>query len=188
MKNRQFVLSETAGNELQGAYHNCDDAQTKTRLQAVRLYGQGRAVQEIEQICGCSRSSLLGWCRAYRQAGIAGLLDQRKGGNSAKLQPVQIELIQNLLHSYRPEQLWGKANCRGDGQFWTVPDLARLVEERCGVRYQSDNSYRTLFQRCDFSRQRPGHFYKSRNEQAVVTFEEELEKNSSTRPKTHPRP
>ena len=50
MKNRQFVLSESAGNELQGAYHNCADAQTKMRLQAVRLYGQGRAVNEIERL------------------------------------------------------------------------------------------------------------------------------------------
>ncbi|NJN71068.1 MAG: winged helix-turn-helix domain-containing protein [Nitrospira sp.] len=64
----------------------------------------------------------------------------------------------------------------GDGQFWTVADLARLVEERCGVVYKSDNSYRKLFRQCDFTLQRPGHFYLSRQEQAVVTFEEELEK------------
>lgn len=55
MKSRQFVLSETEVNELQGAYHNCDHAQTKTRYQAVRLYGQGHRVPEIESICGCSR-------------------------------------------------------------------------------------------------------------------------------------
>jgi transposase len=85
MKTRYFQLSEAEVNELQGAYHNCNDAQTKTRLQAVRLYGQGRDVKEIEQICGCSRSSLMEWCRAYRQKGIAGLLDHRQGGNSAKL-------------------------------------------------------------------------------------------------------
>lgn len=63
-----------------------------------------------------------------------------------------------------------------DGQFWTVPDLARLVEERCAVVYQSENSYRNLFRKCGFSLQRPGHFYQSRPEQAVVTFAVELEK------------
>jgi len=177
MRNRQFHLSEAAANELQGAYHNSTNAQAKTRFQAVRLYGQGREGLEIESICGCSRSSLMEWCRAYGREGVAGLLDHRRGGNCAKLQPVQIELIQDLLPSYSPEQLWGREQCVGDGQFWTVPDLARLVEERCGVVYQSDNSYRALFSKCGFSRQRPGHFYKSRSEQAVVTFEEELEKN-----------
>lgn len=177
MKTRRFVLSESEANELQGAYHSCMHALTKIRFQAVRLYSQGRSVEEIASICGCSRSSLMEWCRAYRRNGIAGLCDRRKGGNQAKLQPVQIELIQSLLHSYRPEQLWGAGNCLGDGQFWTVPDLARLVAERCAVVYKSDNSYRNLFRSCGFSLQRPGHFYKSRTEQAVVTFEEELEKN-----------
>jgi transposase len=105
-----------------------------------------------------------------------GLYAQRKDGNQAKLQPVQIELIQSLLHTYRPEQLWGVSNCVDDGQFWTVPDLARLVEERCAVVYQSENSYRNLFRKCGFSLQRPGHFYQSRPEQAVVTFAVELEK------------
>jgi transposase len=177
MRNRQFVLSETEVNELQGAFHNCEHGQTKVRFQAVRLYGQGHRVQEIESICGCSRSSLMEWCHAYRQDGIAGLIDKRQGGNRAQLQPVQIEMICELLHSYRPEQLWSVDECIGDGQFWTVPDLARLVEARCGVVYKSDNSYRSLFRQCEFSLQRPGHFYKSRKEQAVVTFEEELEKN-----------
>lgn len=183
MRNRQFVLSETEVNELQGAYHNCDNAQTKTRFQAVRLYGQGRDVKEIESVCGCSRSSLMEWCRAHRREGTAGLLDHRKGGNCAKIQPVQIEMIQELIHSYHPEQLWGPDNCVGDGQFWTVPDLAHLLEERCDVVYKSDNSYRTLFRKCGFTLQRPGHFYKSRSEQAIVTFEEELEKNLSIQPK-----
>jgi transposase len=177
MKTRRFVLSESEGNELQGAYHSCTHALTKIRFQAVRLYSQGRSVEEIGAICGCSRSSLMEWCRAYRRKGIAGLCDQRKGGNQAKLQPVQIELIQSLLHTYRPEQLWGVGNCRGEGQFWTVLDLARLVAERCAVVYKSDNSYRNLFRSCGFSLQRPAHYYQSSAEQAVVTFEEELEMN-----------
>ncbi|NJN71067.1 MAG: helix-turn-helix domain-containing protein [Nitrospira sp.] len=81
MRNRQFVLSETEVNELKCAFHNCEEGQTKIRYQAVRLYGQGHPVNEIESICGCSRSSLMEWCRAYRQDGIAGLVDKRQGGN-----------------------------------------------------------------------------------------------------------
>ncbi len=177
MRTRTFALSESEVNELQGPYHNCTNAQTKIRLQAVRLYGQGCSVKDIESICGCSRGSLMEWQRSYQSHGVTGLYDQRKGGNHAKLKPVQIELIHSMLNTYSPEQLWGGDNGSSDGQFWSVHDLARLVEERCGVVYQSDNSYRDLFRRCGFSRQRPDHYYKSRSEQAVVTFEEELEKN-----------
>jgi len=177
MAKRKFKLSEKASNELQGAYHNSTQGQARTRFQAVRLYGEGWAVPEIARLCGCSPSSLMEWCRTYRHEGIAGLVDQRKGGNHAKLSAMQIELLCELLHTYTPAQLFALDECVGDGGTWSVPDLARLVEQRCCVVYQSDNSYRTLLRKCGFTRQRPGHFYKSRSEQAVMDFEEALEKS-----------
>ena len=177
MAKRKFKLNEKAIHELQGAYHHSRQGQERTRFQAVRLYGQGYTVPEIEKICGCSASGLMVWCRTYQCEGIAGLLDHRKGGNHAKLSAVQIEMIRELLHFYTPAQLFAREECVGDGETWTVPDLARLVKQRCDVVYQSDNSYRFLIRKCGFTRQRPGHFYKSRSEQAVIDFEEVLEKN-----------
>lgn len=177
MAKREFNLSEKAINELQGAYHHSKQGQERSRFQAVRLYGQGYTTQEIASICGCNRSSLMEWCRSYRREGIAGLLDQRKGGNHAKLSVVQIEMICELLHTYIPAQLFALDECVGDGEFWTVPDLARLVQQRCDVSYQSDTSYRSLLRKCGFTRQRPGHCYRSRSDQAVMGFEEALEKN-----------
>ncbi len=112
-----------------------------------------------------------------RQEGLAGLLDHRQGGNAAKLKPLQLEALQALLQRYTPAQLFGQANCCGDGVFWTVPDLQRLVQERFSVIYRSRTSYRSLFAKCGLSRQRPGQYYKSRNERKVMAFEEELEKN-----------
>lgn len=177
MAKRKFKLSEQANQELQGAYQHSRQGQERTRFQAVRLYGEGYSVPEIEKICGCSPSSLMVWCRIYQSEGIAGLLDHRKGGNHAKLSAIQTEMIRELLHTYTPAQLFALEECVGDGESWTVPDLARLVKQRCGVVYQSDNSYRTLLRKCGFTRQRPGSFYKSRSEQAVMDFEEVLEKN-----------
>jgi transposase len=177
MSNRQFHLSEVEANELQGAFCICKDGPTRTRLQAVRLYGQSHCVKEVEKVCVCTRSALMTWCRAYRKDGIVALFDKRKGGNHAKLKADQVELIRTLLHTYTPAQLWSAEVCAGEGDFWTVPDLAHLVEERCHVVYQSDNSYRFLFGKCDFTRQRPGYLYKSRSAAAVMAFEEEIEKN-----------
>jgi transposase len=176
MAKRQFKLTEVQEKELKWAYSQCQDAQTKIRYQAVRLYGQGYAVKEIQEITGCSRPSLMEWCRAYGQAGAVGLVDKRTGGNHAKLSPVEIEQIQAQLESYTPGQLFGSKGCYGDGQFWTVPDLAKLVERTYGVIYQSATSYRNLFDRCDFSCQRPEVHYRSRNEREVLEFEQQLEK------------
>lgn len=178
MAKRKFNLTEAEVNELKGAYQQCRDGQTKIRYQAVRLYGTGHKVSDIEEISGCSRVSLMEWCRAYRQYGIAGLVDQRRGGNRAKLSGIELEQLQQQLENYTPGQLLGAANCYGDGQFWTVPELAQLVERDYQVKYKSDTSYRTLFKRCNFSCQRPGSQYWSRNELAVLEFEQQLEKKS----------
>ena len=178
MERRQFKLTEAQDKELKWAYNQCQDGQTKIRYQAVRLYGQGYSVTEIQEISGCSRPSLMEWCRAYRQKGVASLVDKRAGGNRAKLSPLEIEQLQAQLHRYRPVELFGSAGCYGDGQFWTVPDLAKLVEQDYGVTDKSTTSYRTLFDRCEFSCQRPEAQYRSRNELKVLEFEQDLEKKS----------
>ena len=115
MRQRAFHVTEEQACELQGAYHNCQDALTHTRYQAVRLYGLGYATREIETICGCSRSSLMEWCRNYQAAGVAGLVDQRLGGNRALLTPPQIERLQYLLESYAPGQLLATPRVSGLG-------------------------------------------------------------------------
>jgi len=55
------------------------------RYQAVWMYAKGYHVAEILEINGCSRMSLMNWCRAYREAGPEELEDQPTGSNNAKL-------------------------------------------------------------------------------------------------------
>jgi transposase len=120
---------------------------------------------------------LLAWSRAYQQHGIGGLIDGRVGGNSAKLNAAQLEEIQGKLHLYRPNQLLRADEYSGNGEFWGTGTLATLLERDYQVVYRSANSYRNLLRRCEFSRQRPATQDKSRNEDKVASFEEELEKN-----------
>src|SRR5512136_2811548 len=175
MRQRAFHLTEAQARELQGAYHNCQDAQTRTRYQAVRLYGLGYPTREIETICGCSRSSLMEWCRSYQEAGVTGLVDQRVGGNRALLTPHQFERLQYLLDSYTPGQLFGDTACVGTGQFWTVGDLTQLLQREFAVSYRSATSLRELLGKCGFSYQRPAKQYKSRSTLKVAEFAEQLE-------------
>lgn len=91
MAKRKFKLTDAEQKELLGAYGACKDAATRTRYQAVRLYGEGYREKEIEQITGCNRTSLMEWCRAYRADHAQGLVDKRVGGNRAKLSKLQIE-------------------------------------------------------------------------------------------------
>jgi len=188
MSTRIFHLTEEQANELHAAYLQCRNADTKTRYQAVRLYGLGYAVAQIKDICGCSTTSLMEWCRAYRERDLSALVDHRTGGNRARLKPQQIEAIQNQLDTYTPAQLLGSDKRTADGQFWNIADLAALLERDYGVIFASPTSYHTLLHRCDFSYQRPTKQYKSHNVDKIMEFEETLEKKLSISPLTLPRP
>ena len=176
MARRRFQLTEEQVKELTNAFVSCKDGPTRTRYQAVRLYGTGYPVKEVMDITGCSRTSLMDWCRAYRTDGITSLIDKRRGGNRAKLKPAQIEELRTRLHQYAPANLFGPTTATAEGQFWTVEDLHRATQQWYGVSYQSRSSYYRLFDLCDFSYHRPAKTYKSRSDAKVAEFEEQLEK------------
>jgi transposase len=177
MAKRKFTLTQAEQKELLQAYRASKDAATRIRYQAVRLYGEGYPEKEIEQITGCSRTSLMEWCRAYREDHAQGLVDKRAGGNRAKLSRLQIEELQQILHQYTPKERLGPKASTADGQFWSVEDLALIVREKHGVEYQSRTSYSCLLRLCGFSYQKTEKVFKSRCETKVADFEEQLEKN-----------
>ena len=177
MAKRKFTLTQAEQKEMLQAYRASKDAATRIRFQAVRLYGEGYPEKEIEQITGCSRTSLMEWCRAYREDHAQGLVDKRAGGNRAKLSRLQIEELQQILHQYTPKERLGPKASTADGQFWSVEDLALIVREKHGVEYQSRTSYSCLMRLCGFSYQKTEKVFKSRSETKVADFEEQLEKN-----------
>jgi transposase len=177
MNKRKFTLPSEQENELEIAADYCEDANTRTRYQAVRLYGKQYPVHAVCEICRCQVRSLLDWCRRYQSEGISGLVDKRNGGNRAQLSEWQKEELRQLLHQYRPNQYFSLEVCAGHSEFWDVPLLAKVVQEKYGVVYKSQSTYRALFAECEFSYQRTTHQYKSHNECKVIEFEEQLEKN-----------
>lgn len=177
MAKRTFKLTETERKELHKAYQVSKDAATRTRYQAVRLYGEGYAEKDVEQITGCSRTSLMEWCRAYRKDHSQGLVDHRAGGNSAKLSKLQIEELQQVLHQYTPKEWFGAKASTSDGQFWTVEDLIQVIRKQYAVEYKSRTSYISLLSLCGFSYQKTEKIFKSRSQTKVADFEEQLEKN-----------
>lgn len=177
MAKRKFKLTEVERKELLKAYQGSKDAVSRTRYQAVRLYGEGYKEKEIERITGCSRTSLMEWCRAYRADRSQGLVDHRAGGNSAKLNKWQIEELQAKLHQYTPKEVFGAKASTVDGQFWTVEDLIHVVRDQYDVEYKSRTSYTNLLRLCGFSYQKTEKIFKSRSQTKIADFEEQLEKN-----------
>ncbi|PLS67440.1 MAG: hypothetical protein CV045_13605 [Cyanobacteria bacterium M5B4] len=176
MSKRHFTLTEAQANDLLAAQTQTKHSPTCLRYQAVRLYGTGYAVAAIQDITGCGRTSLMEWCVAYQTHGLDGLRDHRAGGNCRKLTRDQVADLTGKLRQYTPRSLFGpEAATAGDG--WTLPDLRRAIQQWYGVTYQSDTSYRSLFRRCGFSSQRPARVFRSRRPQAVLDFDDQIEKN-----------
>lgn len=175
---RKFQLTEQQIQELKAAFSKSTEGAMRTRLQAVRLYGSGYPVENITEITGRPRRSLLRWCQQYRRHGIGGLEDQRRGGNRALLNEAQLADVADKLRQYRPVDTLGPDDiATASGQHWTVPDLKQALQQWHGVVFQSDSSYRQLFQRCGFSYQRSAKVFRSRSAEQVANFQEQLEKN-----------
>jgi transposase len=143
-------------NELLQAYSQSQDGLLRTRYQAVRLYGLGYPLPEIMEITGSSATSINRWWQMYRAEGIAGLVDGRLGGNSAKLTPEQMYDLADKIRAYTPAQIGVSRNPTAAGQGWTVADLQYCIEQWYGVTYRSATSYINIFQRCGVSFQRNG--------------------------------
>jgi len=177
MAKRTFQLTP---KEIQGlwiAYEHAEKQDEQRRWQAVRLYGEGRPVQDIQAITGCSEPSLRRWARQYRQGGIDGLRSHWHGGNRARLKPEQRAHIQQVVGQSSPDQLLGKHQRRHTTPYWTVDDLKLLVERTYGVSWQSRTSYINLLHACGLSVQRVGVQYRSRpSAEVIAEAEAELEK------------
>ncbi len=180
MAKRTFNLTEPEILELRAAYQQEKDGPTRTRYQAVQMYGQGYPVSEIQVWTGCARSSLLEWCAKYLQAGVEGLQDHRGGSRTHKLTPAQRAEVRDKLLAYTPFDVLGPQAQTASGIHWTVADLYQAVAKWYGVTYQSRTSYLNLFLACGFSYQRTEQVFKSRRERQVLEFEADTEKKSST--------
>jgi transposase len=136
-KRRQFCTEEIT--KLKDCAEASSDMLARDRCRAVYLYGSGYPVREILEQIGCSRTTLMDWCRSFRHSGIDGLLDHRRGGNRARLTAAQLgDLKQHLKNET-------------NGQHgWTVETLEQLVYRWYGVRYKSRTSYHSLFEKCGF--------------------------------------
>lgn len=187
MAKRKFILTEQEAQTLRDRYDQSSKGATRSRYQAVWMYGNGYPEAEIEKLVGCSRSSLMNWCRTYQTSGTEGLEDKRLGGNSTQLTAAQREDLKSRLQSYTPAMMFGPQAATKEGQFWTVADVQQAVEAWYGVTYRSANSYRQLLVSSEFSYQRPAKVFKSQRPSKVAEFEEEFEKKSSTSFKVHPK-
>ena len=172
MAKRQLHLRAAEIGQFRAAEAQTRDVQQLKRLQAVRLYGSGRPLAELQAVVAAGESSIRQWVMAYRAHGLDGLRWHWTGKNAHKLTDEPREQIKPRRHGYRPVDLH-----LSTATYWTVSDLRLAVEQWFDVVYRDETSYQTLLHKSGFSDQPTAKVYRSRpSEAALAEFEAALEK------------
>ena len=128
----------------------------KRRIKAAGLFQKGLGPSAVARKLGVRRQSAQVWQQAWKQSGVAGLRSQGSAGRKSRLTPAQEEdLAQAILN--------GPEAAGYPTAVWTLPRLARLIQQRHGVSYHPGHVWH-LLDRLGFSCQRPSRRALERNE------------------------
>jgi transposase len=128
------------------------------RLKGGRLLLKGVAQAEVARRCGVSRPTVLGWKRKLEQGGLQALRNGVRGRPARLDQDLRQELAQLLLAGARSR---GYAT-----ELWTLPRIAKLIEQHFGYTYSISQVSR-LLGAMGWSSQRPEKRATQRDEKAI---------------------
>ena len=130
------------------------------RMKAAKLFAEGKLRQaEISRRLGVSRTSVHRWYHGWRREGRKAL---RKAGRAGRLARIGREELVRLERALRLGALaHGFAT-----EMWTLPRVARLIEDLSGVRYHPAHVWRILHG-MHWTVQRPARRAKERDERQI---------------------
>lgn len=143
------------------------EAQEAMRRKAVGAVVGGMTQVEAARVFGVTRQAVGKWMKAYRESGAKALKAKRRGRpRGGSLKPWQAAQVAKAVVDRRPEQL------KMPFYLWTREAVARLIEERFGVRLSVWTVGRYL-RRWGFTPQKPLRRAFEQNPVAVRRWLEE---------------
>jgi len=128
------------------------------RLRAARMLKQGVAQAEIARRVSASRQSVSEWAAKLDAQGIEALKRKRLG-RPRQLSDAQCAKLTQVLLDGAIAQ--GFAT-----ELWTLPRIAKLIEQRFGIRYSKGHIWH-LLRRLGFSCQKPARRAIQRDEAGI---------------------
>src|SRR5206468_6269829 len=124
------------------------------RKRAARLFADGRLNQsEIARRLGVSSVSVNRWFHAWHRGGVAALRKAGRAGRKPRLDRADLKMLDQALRE-------GALAYGFSTELWTLPRVARVIEEITGVHYHPGHVWRIL-QGLDWSLQRPARRARS---------------------------
>jgi transposase len=137
------------------------------RLQAAELFALDVSVPEIAKRLRVSQNAVYVWRRRWRADGDAGLASKGPSGADCRLSSEQQDQLAAALREGPAAHGWT------EDQRWTLARVADLIAVLFGVRYTL-RGVSFLLHRMGFSPQMPKHRPVERDEEAVVSWREEV--------------
>lgn len=133
------------------------------RREAARLLRKGVSQAEVARLTAVSRQSVSRWASALGKGGLRGLRRAGRAGRKPKLDERQLGQLARWLRA-------GPEAAGLPTGLWTVPRVARLIEQRFGVAYGTTRVWQLLHQ-LGFTPQRPTGRARERDEARIEAWQ-----------------
>ncbi len=158
---------------LRGFLKQAKTATEVKRAMALLTLAKGKKRAEVTEIFEIHVDSLDSWQTNFKRSGVKGIANKGYPGNHYKLTRKQKEEIKGTISEKTPQELG-----LSEKRFWTVKLLKKLIQERYGVVYESEATYRKLFYSFGFSCHKPGKHNRNQRPKEVERFRVKVKKRS----------
>ncbi len=138
------------------------EAMEKRRLKAAKLFGDGRNPSEVARLLKVRRQSAHAWQKQWQAGGATALRSKGVAGPKRKLTATQQSDLAAALVKGPERQGHPTA-------VWTLPQVAKLIEQQTGQRYHPGHVWRVL-RGLGFSCQQPTRRAIERDETAITRW------------------
>lgn len=137
-------------------------AMEKRRLKAAKLFAAGKGASEVARLLQVRRQSAHDWRQRWERGGVAALRSKGAAGPKQRLSEGQQAALAAAL--VQGPQKHGHATA-----VWTLPRVAKLIEEQTGQCYHPGHVWR-LLRGLGFSCQQPTRRAIERDETAITRW------------------
>lgn len=134
MGRRKEIIDEELVKKAQEDVKKIKDYKIIIRLQAI--IGGRYPLKEVREILGVSRHSVRLWAKRYKEEGLDGLSDKKKGHRRRKLGEEEESEIRRWLR--------GCVDSRGRRTHWTIEKLRKEIEEVFGIKISKTPLWRLI--------------------------------------------
>lgn len=164
-------------DELEAAARSCEDADLRTRIEAIRLVSMNWQLTDIGEALGRTRGWVRSLVKRFNEESLVGLEDRRQGNRGAELRlnDDDIDALKKALAGKAP-----------DGGLWTGPKVRTWIAERTGKHAGQRLGWRYL-KRLNYSLQQPQTQHGAANLEAQDAFKKKSSRSSTTSRASSPK-